>query len=93
MSMEAESRGLHGTTSTTFDSSIPEGILRSVCLTPAAAVSTLLITDASGNVNFTLQAGASGSSAQRLFVQGLGYAGPLTTTLVGAGAEYDLEVA
>jgi hypothetical protein len=69
------------------------GELMSAVLTPAAAVSTLVVRQggAGGTVILTLQAAANGGSVQARF-EGLGYSGQLHATLTGAGALATIEL-
>lgn len=68
--------------------------LRSVVLTPAAAVSTLEVRDGSGGVvRLKLQAAANGNSAvwRAGSKQGVQFSSSIHATLSGAGAVADFE--
>lgn len=83
-------------TSTTSDAALVTGtgVLYSVGLTPAAAAATLTLYDntaASGTVICTLQAGANGASAQRVYVCGVVFNIGVYADIGGAGASADIE--
>lgn len=69
------------------------GQLYSITLTPAAALSTLVLREggASGTIIAALQAAASGNSVQARF-DGMAYAGQLHATLSGASASAVIEL-
>lgn len=69
------------------------GMVFSVVLTPASALSTLVLREggSGGSVILAVQAAASGSSVQHTF-EGLNYTGQLHATLSGSGAVATIEL-
>ncbi len=84
---------LHHITGTANVGGSAGGSIRSVTLTPAAALSTLVIRESGsgGTIIASLQAAASGNSAQVRF-DGAAYSGQLHATLVGASAVAVIEL-